>query len=265
MLIAHLSDPHVCAPGELYQGLVDSNGMLAAAVQRVVALDPAPNLVIITGDITEHATNAEYAHAQELLAPIRQPVLAIPGNHDEREAFRRAFAGHGFLPATGPLHFVATEFGPVRVIGLDISVVGYHHGDIDDATIAWLEAALAQELDKPTLILMHQPPVETGIGFIDAYRCFNGDRLAALVSRYPAVERVLCGHVHRHMSMRFGGTIAQIAPSTASSIALRLGPDAEPASFVEPPALLLHHWRGPRGLATHYLPVDAGTGPLPFF
>jgi Icc protein len=265
VLIAHLSDPHVCAPGELHQGLVDTNGMLAAAVRRIVALDPAPDLVVITGDLTEHATPVEYAHALELLSPLRQPLLAIPGNHDEREAFRRAFAGHGFVPEAGPLHFVAGQFGPVRVVGLDISVVGHHHGDIDAASLAWLEAALAAEADRPTLILMHQPPVETGIGFIDAYRCFNGDRLAALVSRYPGVERVLCGHVHRHMSMRFGGTMVQIAPSTASSIALRLAPGAQPASFVEPPALLLHHWRGPGGLATHYLPVEAGAGPLAFF
>lgn len=265
MLIAHLSDPHVCAPGELYQGMVDSNGMLEAAVRRVAGLDPAPDLVIITGDITEHATVAEYSHALALLSPIRQPILAVPGNHDEREAFRRAFAGHGFVPPVGPLHFVAGEYGPVRVIGLDISVPGHHHGDIDPATVAWLEAALAAEPDRPTLIMLHQPPAETGIGFIDAYRCFNGDRLAALVSRYPAVERVLCGHVHRHMSMRFGGTLLQIAPSSASSIALRLAPEAEPASFVEPPALLLHHWRSPAGLATHYLPIDPGAGPLPFF
>jgi 3',5'-cyclic AMP phosphodiesterase CpdA len=265
VLIAHLSDLHVCAPGELYHGLVDSNAMLAAAVARVVALDPAPDLVIITGDITEHAAEAEYAHALALLAPLRQPLLAIPGNHDEREAFRRAFSGHGFLPATGPLHFVAGAHGPVRIIGLDISVAGHHHGDIDLDGVAWLDAALADEPDRPTLVLMHQPPVETGIGFMDAYRCFNGERLAAVVARYPAVERILCGHVHRHMSQRFAGTLLQIAPSTASSIALRLGPDAEPASYVEPPALLLHHWRGPAGLATHYLPVDPGEGPLPFF
>ena len=265
MLIAHLSDPHVCPPGELYQGLVDSNAMFAAAIRRVAALDPAPDLVILTGDIVEHGARAEYSHALELLAPLNQPLLAIPGNHDEREAFRRAFAGRDFLPAIGPLHFASGKHGPVRIVGLDISVPGHHHGDIDQATAAWLETVLAEEPERPTLILMHQPPVETAIGFIDAYRCFNGDRLAAILARYPAVERILCGHVHRHMSLRFGGTLLQIAPSTASSIALRLTPGAEPASYVEPAGLLLHHWRGAAGLATHYLPVDPGAGPLPFF
>jgi 3',5'-cyclic AMP phosphodiesterase CpdA len=264
VLIAQLSDPHVCAPGTLYQGLVDSNAMFAAAVARLTTLDPAPDLVLLTGDVTEHATADEYRLARQLTAEIRQPILAIPGNHDEREAFRAAFADMGYLPATGPLHF-ARDHGAVRVIGLDISVPGHHHGDFDDATAAWLEATLAADPDRQTLIMLHQPPIETGIGFIDAYRCFNGDRLAAIVARYPAVERILCGHVHRHMLLRFGGTLLLTAPSTTTAIALRLAPAAEPASYVEPPALLLHHWRPDAGLVTHHVPIDPGTGPLSFF
>ncbi|OEO33310.1 phosphodiesterase [Devosia insulae DS-56] len=265
MLIAQLSDPHLCAPGTLYQGLVDSNAMFEIAIARLARLDPAPDLVLLRGDVTEHATAEEYRLARRLLAGIRQPVLAIPGNHDEREAFRLAFADRGYLPASGPLHFAVGSHGPVRVIGLDISVPGQHHGDFDAATAAWLEAVLATEPERPTLLMLHQPPIETGIGFIDAYRCFNGARLAAIVARYPAVERVLCGHVHRHMSLRFAGSLLQIAPSTTTAIALRLAPRAEPASFVEPPALLLHQWRAGAGLVTHHLPIEAGEGPLPFF
>ena len=265
MLIAQLSDPHVCAPGTLYQGLVDSNGMFETAIRRVASLDPAPDLVLISGDVTEHATAEEYAHVRRQMAAIAPPALAIPGNHDEREAFRAAFADLGFLPPEGPLHFSSGIHGPVRVLGLDISVPGHHHGDFDDAAATWLEAALAAEPDRPTIIMLHQPPILTGIGFIDAYRCFNGERLAAIVARYPAVERVLCGHVHRHMSIRFGGTLLLTAPSTATAIALRLAAGAEPASFVEPPALLLHHRRPDTGLVTHHLPIEPGEGPLPFF
>ena len=265
MLIAQLSDPHVCAPGTLYQGVVDSNAMFEAAIRRLMALDPPPDLVLLTGDVTEHATAEEYEHARRLMAAIRQPLLAIPGNHDERAAFRAAFADLGYLPATGPLHFVAGSHGPVRVIGLDISVPGHHHGDFDEHAAAWLEGSLVGEPDRPTLIMLHQPPIETGIGFIDAYRCFNGERLAAIVARHPAVERVLCGHVHRHMSLRFGGSLLVTAPSTTTAIALHLASAAEPASYVEPPALLLHHWRPEAGLVTHFLPIDPGEGPLPFF
>jgi 3',5'-cyclic AMP phosphodiesterase CpdA len=262
VLIAHLSDPHLRPRGELYQGLVDSNAMFEAALDQLAAMDPQPDLVLLTGDLVDHGTEAEYALAAGLLGRIRPPLLLIPGNHDEREVFRRCF-GH---PApSGPLHVAAGGHGPVRVLGLDVTVPGAHHGQMDDAACAWLEARLAEEPGRPTILMMHQPPFASGIPFIDPYRCLGGERLAAIVARHPAVERILCGHVHRFMQLRFGGTLLVTAPSTTTALALRLNPDAAPASFVEPPAMLLHHWRAETGLVTHLLPIGTFRGPLPFF
>jgi Icc protein len=143
-------------------------------------------------------------------------------------------------------------------------VPGAHHGDIDDAAVAWLDAALAQEHDRPTVILMHHHPFASGIPYIDKYHCRQGARLAEIVARYPAVERILTGHIHRHMQLRFSGTVLCTAPSTTTAIALQLDPTAKPASHVEPPALLLHHWVAERGLVTHFVPIGAFPGPFPF-
>lgn len=260
MLIAQLSDLHLVAPGTLYQGLVDSNAMLADAVAALARLDVPPDVVIISGDITEHGTADEYAEARRLLAGIAAPVIAIPGNHDERAAFRAALGG----PADGPLHAVRDDLGPVRLIGLDVTIPGLHHGDFDAAAEAWLADRLAEAPDRPTLIAMHQPPFASGIGFIDPYRCIGEDRLAALLARHPQVERVVCGHVHRAMTTMLGGRIVSMAPATCSSIALRLAPWAEPASFIEPPGFLLHRWDG-RAMVTHHVPIGQFRGPLPFF
>jgi 3',5'-cyclic-AMP phosphodiesterase len=261
MLIAHISDLHVCLPGTLYQGLVDSNAMLANAVAAIGRLESRPDAVIISGDITEHGLSDEYAEARRMLANIGVPFVAIPGNHDERAAFR---AGFGLL-GTGPLHTMREDLGPVRIIGVDVTVPGLHHGEFDDAAEAWLAARLAAEPERPTLIMLHQPPFESGIGFIDAYRCMGGKRLEALVLRYPAVERVVCGHIHRMAQRRFGGTIALTAPSTATAIALRLDEGASPASWIEPPGMLLHHWREGTGMVSHFMPIGQFRGPLEFF
>ncbi len=264
MLIAHLSDPHICPEGELYQGLVDSNAMFVAAVAQVAALDPPPDVVIITGDLIDDGSPESYAHAKQLLAAIKQPLLLIPGNHDEREAFRQAFADLGYLPASGPLHFVAGRYGPVRIVALDITVPGLHHGDFDDAAAAWLEQTLAAEPHRPTLVMLHQPPFASGIPYIDLYACHNGPRLAEVIARHSQVERVVCGHIHRFMQLLFGGSLLCTAPSTTTAIALRLRPDAEEASYIEPPALLLHHWREDVGLITHWVPIGEFAGPMPF-
>lgn len=264
MLIAHLSDSHLRPPGQLYQGLVDSNAMFAAAVAQLNALDPAPDLVLFSGDLVDEGSAAEYAAARAALGAIRQPLLAIPGNHDEREAFRACFGDHAHLPKSGPLHFAVGEHGPVRILGLDVTVPGDHHGDLDDAACDWLSHTLAQEPDRPTIIMMHQPPFDSGIPYIDIYKCLRGERLAAIVARHPNVERILCGHIHRHMSLRFGETVLVTAPSTTTAIALRLAPDAAPASYIEPPAMLLHRWKPDTGLVTHFVPIGTFPGPLPF-
>jgi 3',5'-cyclic AMP phosphodiesterase CpdA len=265
VLIAHLSDPHLRAKGQLYQGLIDSNAMFEAALRQLDELVPQPDLVLLSGDVVDDGSAADYATATELLSRLRQPLLVIPGNHDARDAFRACFRHHPYLAEAGPLHFAVGDQGPVRILGLDVTVPGAHHGDMDDAACAWLAARLAEEPDRPTIVMMHQPPFDSGIHYIDAYHCRQGDRLARIIARYPAVERILCGHIHRFMQVRFGGTLLVTAPSTTTAIALRLSPDAEPASFVEPPAMLLHHWRPETGLTTHLVPIGRFPGPFAFF
>jgi 3',5'-cyclic-AMP phosphodiesterase len=264
MLIAQLSDPHVRPEGDLYQDVVDSNAMFADAVDQVNALDPAPDVVLLSGDLVDGGTASEYRKLRELLAGLRSPMLAIPGNHDERTAFRRAFADHPYLPIDGPIHYVADWLGPVRIVALDVTVPGLHHGMIDEEGARWLDRVLAADAGRPTLLMIHQPPLLSGVPYLDAYHCREGERLATVLRRYPSVERVVCGHVHRFMQARFGGTVLCTAPSTTTAIALQMNPDALPASHVEPPAFLLHHWRPSTGMVTHYMPIGRFPGPYPF-
>jgi 3',5'-cyclic AMP phosphodiesterase CpdA len=112
--------------------------------------------------------------------------------------------------------------------------------------------------------MLHQPPFLSGIPYIDTYACLNGHRLAQVVARYPAVERIVCGHIHRSMQLRFGGSLLCTAPSTTTAIALALDENAQEASYLEPPALLLHHWKPDTGLITHWVPIGTFPGPMPF-
>ncbi len=264
MLICQISDPHLRPEGQLYKGLVDSNALFAAALRQIDALVPQPDAVVLTGDVVDEGRDDEYATARALLAGLRAPLLPLPGNHDARDAFRLCFADRGPLPASGPLHAVRDDLGPVRLVALDVTVPGEHHGLMDAEAADWLDGVLARDPARPTLLLMHQPPFATGVPYLDAYLCRDGHRLAEVVARYPAVERIACGHVHRFMALRFAGTLLCTAPSTATSIALRFRPDAAPASYVEPPGFLLHRWSPGTGLVTHLVPVGSFPGPLPF-
>ena len=263
MLIAQSSDPHARPRGHLYEGLVDSNTMFAAAIRHLESLSPQPDVVVLTGDVVDQGHASEYDMARELLAEVRIPLFVLPGNHDDREGFRRAFAHHAYLSSTGPLHFCIEDAGPVRIIGLDVTVPGHHHGLMDEAVAGWLDAVLARAPDRPTLLLMHQPPFTTGVPYLDAYLCRDGHRLASVIARYHSVQCIACGHVHRFMALRFAGTLLCTAPSTATAIALRFDPHAAPASYIDPPGLLLHRWTSETGIVTHLVPIGAFPGPLP--
>jgi 3',5'-cyclic-AMP phosphodiesterase len=261
MLIAQISDPHLCPKGQLLHGVSDANAGFSAVISALNQFSPQPDLVVLSGDLTEAGAADEYALAKALLADLRCPLRALPGNHDERDRFRALFPD---LPAQGPLHWVETGCGPVRVVGLDVTVPGAAHGQIDPTMLEWLAQILAQEPTRPTLLVMHQPPILSGIPFMDQYRCFGGEGLLALLARFPSVETVACGHVHRAMQRRFGTAMLCTAPSLSPAIALRLNPADGPASLNEPPAMLMHHWQGD-ALLTHHLPLGTWEGPFPFF
>src|SRR5260370_8747784 len=112
MLIAQLSDPHLRPEGVLYQDVVDSNAMFAAAVAHLNALDQRPDLVLLSGDLVDKGQADEYANLRKLLAGLSIPMLVIPGNHDDREAFPKAFSDHAYLPATAPINNVPDAPAP---------------------------------------------------------------------------------------------------------------------------------------------------------
>jgi 3',5'-cyclic AMP phosphodiesterase CpdA len=263
MLIAQISDTHVKPRGKLAMDRVDTAGHLARAVAHINSLRPAPDLVLVTGDLVDAGMAEEYAHLGDLLAPLAMPVYLIPGNHDLRDPLRQAFAGHRYLPAGDFVQYVV-EVGPLRLIALDTLTPGAPHGELCDRRLDWLEARLG-ESDRPTILFMHHPPFECGLKVFDDTRLNVGaERLAAIVRLHPNVERILCGHVHRPIQVRWAGTIASVAPSTAHQATLDLAPDAPLMFSMDPPAVALHQWRPGTGLVTHLSYVGEYDGPYPF-
>ena len=264
MLIAQLSDMHLRPEGQLLYDRIDTAAYLERAVAHVLKLDPAPDVVIMTGDLVDKGQPEEYARLRRLIAPLSMPVYVIPGNHDAREPLRAAFADKGFFPASGFLHYTVDD-GPVRLIALDTLVEGKGHGALCAERLAWLDARLGERAGKPVMLFMHHPPFACGIDAFDHARLQEGDvQLAEIVRRHGNVERAVCGHVHRPIQVRWAGTMASIAPSTAHQATLDLHDGAPLSMMMEPPAIALHQWRPSTGLVTHVSYVGEFDGPKPF-
>lgn len=67
-VIAQLSDIHVRPHGVLYQDAVDSNVMFSAAVDSLNRIRPEPDLVVISGDLTDEGTEDEYQNFANCLS-----------------------------------------------------------------------------------------------------------------------------------------------------------------------------------------------------
>lgn len=265
MLIAQISDLHIQTDGRLAYGVVDTAGLLAACVAQLQRLDPQPDAVLVTGDLVDCGRPAEYALLRELLAPLGPPLYLLPGNHDERGALRAAFPEPRFDYLRQESGFVqcAVDLGPLRLLALDTVVPRQGHGALCAERLDWLERRLAED-PRPTVVAMHHPPFATGIAHMDAIGLLQGvAELEAILRSHPQVERVLCGHLHRSIQARFGGTLASTCPSPAHQVALDLRADGPDCFVMEPPGYQLHAWRGGR-LVTHTVVLGDWPGPYRF-
>jgi 3',5'-cyclic-AMP phosphodiesterase len=263
MLIAQITDLHILPEGKLAFGHVDTAACLARAVTALGKLDPRPDLVVATGDLVDAGSAAEYGHLRRVLAPLDLPLFLLPGNHDSRSELVAAFPDHAYLPRDGFLQY-SIEDWPLRLIALDTIIHGEDGGRLCEQRLAWLSARLAEQPERPTLIMMHHPPFVTGIAHMDAMALETPERFAAIVASHGKVARVICGHVHRSIQSAFAGTIASIAPSTAHQVMLDLTPDGEARYMLEPPGFHLHLWRPETGLITHTAFTGDFPGPYPF-
>jgi 3',5'-cyclic-AMP phosphodiesterase len=265
MLICQMTDLHVRTKGFAANRVSETNMLTEQACRVVAGLRPLPDVVIITGDLTESGLDGEYANLSAILArTLSMPVYVIPGNHDRRENLR---AGLAHLPGvTLDPQFVqyAIEDHPVRLVMLDTLVPGAGHGALSSAQLQWLDRTLAAQPDKPTLVGLHHPPFVTGIPHMDRIALRDQDGFRSVIARHRQVGRIVCGHHHRPVVGQCAHAIASISPSVAHQVELTFDPADTGAFIFEPPAFQLHLFQQTNGFVSHTVYTDHYLGPFPF-
>jgi 3',5'-cyclic-AMP phosphodiesterase len=265
--IAQISDLHIKRPGALAYGRVDTAKALERCVAALNEFTPVPDFVVISGDLADTPTAEEYDHLKRLLAPLKLPFASIPGNHDSREMMRAAFPASNYAQSSGPLD-QRIEIAGLDLLLSDSSVPAEPHGQLDPATLEWLDATLASSPQRPALLFLHHPPFRAGILHMDRQNLFNADALALIVRRHPRVRLVATGHVHRATLTMFAGVPTTICPAPNHAVDLDLAELHDPSFRIEPPAFHLHAWfpgEGFGSLVTHQVPIGQFDGPHPFF
>lgn len=261
VVIAQLSDMHLRDDGILLKQKVDTDAALNAAIDHINNWTRSPDIVIATGDLVQKAIRQNYGNFRNKLERLKAPYYVITGNHDDRALIRDTFGDQGYLPREGTfLQYVIDEF-PLRLIALDTLIEGENGGELCDTRLTWLADQLAEAPDKPTFIFMHHPPFLTGIDFLDRHSFKNAEALETLIKQHPQIVWIACGHLHRHIQVRWAGTVASIAPSVAYQLPMALTPGASKGFSLEPSGCPVYIWKPETGLVAH-MSLIGDFGPL---
>lgn len=226
-VIVHLSDTHFVAGNRPLGGQYDTAANLTRALAAVEALGIRPDALVFTGDLTDLGEPDAYRALRAAVEPVAErlgaPLVWVAGNHDERPELRRDLLG---LPATqDPVTSVA-DLGGLRLIALDTSVPGWHHGDLDRAQLAWLRGVLSTPAPLGSVLAMHHPPLPSHLPFFDILELRDQPGLAAAIAGSD-VRMILAGHLHYATAGTFAGVPVSVAAATCYTMNL-----ARPAAEV---------------------------------
>jgi 3',5'-cyclic-AMP phosphodiesterase len=214
-----------------------------------------PDLLLATGDLTDHGDAASYKRLANAFSVCNFPVHMCLGNHDIRDNFSAQFAD---VPVVDDFVQYVLETGGIRIIMLDTLEEGRHGGAFCEIRASWLRTTLAQDRSTPTVIVMHHPPVEVGIAWMNTHPEERWvSNFTQAIAGAPNIKGIICGHVHRSIVVPWGGTAVAICSSTAPQVTLDLNPidpdkpDNRPMIIADQPAYALHFWNG-RELVSHF-------------
>lgn len=223
--IVHISDTHLMDGGRMLGGRYDTAGNLAHTLDAVERLGVRPDAIVFTGDLTDLGEAGAYralrAAVEPVAARLGAPIVWVAGNHDERPALRAGLLDGA--PSEDPVTGV-WDFDGLRLIALDSTVPGWHHGDLEATQLAWLRGILAEPAPLGTILALHHPPLPSHIPFFDILELRNQDEFARAIAGTD-VRAILAGHLHYSTSGTFAGIPVSVASATCYTMNLQRAPE----------------------------------------
>lgn len=210
--VLQLTDPHLMAnPDGALLG-VNTRASLSAVIAETLRRHGQPDLILATGDLTQDASVGAYRYFGEQLKRFDCPALWIAGNHDD-----------SVLLATVAADFQAEQsqlvMGGWHFVMLDSSVYGKVHGELTQEELSFLDQALGQQPELPTMVCLHHHPVNIGSGWMEKIGLQNREAFWRVIDRHPQVQVVLWGHIHQELEQRRNGVSLLATPSTCIQFA----------------------------------------------
>ena len=225
LTVAQITDIHLCHEADALRR-DRAEARLRETLQAIEALRPRPVAILATGDLTDRGELAAYDRFWAIIrAETDLPVFPALGNHDLRDAFVAASAWPASRTADGFVQYVVDLAPDLRVVVCDSLDEGHHGAGFCEPRAAWLRATLSEQPDRATLVVIHHPPVASGIRWMDPAPDEPWiTRLRDALSGRHQVQAVLCGHVHRAFVTRFAGHLVAVSAATDIQLTLDMTP-----------------------------------------
>jgi len=213
--LVQITDTHLNrVPGGTLLGL-DTDFSLQHVIDTVLAERGNIDLVLGTGDISDHGAEAAYGRARDYFEQLQAPVLWLAGNHDRAETMAEVLGDGGDL-ATSAIG------GNWQVVMLNSQIPGEVGGHLGAEQLGLLEAYLAEaeQAGRYCLICLHHQPVAVGSAWIDQQMVSDSDEFLSLVERYSCARAILWGHVHQALDRQHGDIRLLSSPSSCIQFAV---------------------------------------------
>ncbi|MEB3359126.1 MAG: 3',5'-cyclic-AMP phosphodiesterase [Synechococcales bacterium] len=207
-LIAQITDTHLFAdPRQTSKG-IPTNESFATVLAHLRQMPRLPDVLLLTGDLSQDETPESYRLLWEAIAPLQIPTYWIPGNHDDPRWM-------GEILDRPPFSLEKrVKIGNWTLLLLDSQVLGAVHGFLSDASLEWLDQQLQVTDTRPALIALHHPPLSVGSAWMDGISLENQAAFQEILHRHPGVRAVICGHIHQELDEVRQGIRYLATPST---------------------------------------------------
>jgi len=207
--ILQITDTHLFAgENETLLG-VNTFRSYRAVLDAIKAQNREVDIIAATGDLAQDQSLEAYRHFARGINELPAPCVWLPGNHDFQPAMVDALLEAGIHPSKQVL--LGDKW---QVLLLDTQVFGVPHGHVSEYQLEWMERCLDEYPDRFTLIMLHHHPLPSGCTWLDQHSLRNAHMLANVLTRYPKVNTLLCGHIHQELDLDWYGKRLYATPST---------------------------------------------------
>ena len=213
--LLHISDTHLLAGGGRLYDRVASEQHLRTLFEEFEASGGRPEAIVFTGDLADLGEPDAYDRLRRIVDPVAErlgaQVIWVMGNHDDRAAFRRGLLDD-HLGGSRPVDRV-DDVGGLRVITLDSTVPGHHHGEVMPDQLDWLAEELSIPAPHGTILAMHHPPVPSVLDLAVSVELRDQAGLAEVVEGSD-IRSIIAGHLHYSSAATFAGVPVSVASAS---------------------------------------------------